>query len=157
MAAYIIKPAPSHHPMDSDKHGIPKPWREWFDEVAVELGYATRKKINTKSYTGSRTLVASDMGNIIKVTCNAPSTITLPTITSGLVDSWVTVLRLGTATIRIQAPATAAIESSGVGGGLVCTEAARQGANLTVFAASTTLYVILSGTGIWTVMGKSYV
>lgn len=158
MGTYVIKPPPAEYKVDIDLQGISKPWREYFDESNRQLGYSIRKKYNTvSSYTGDTTLNASDFGNIVKVTCNTPANITLPTITAELVDSWVTILRLGKADIRITAPASAAIERSGLGGSLVCSESARLGANLQLFAASTTLYVILGGTGIWSVMGLNLV
>ena len=157
MAEKIVKPAPVIHRVDDAKLGITKPWREYFDETTKEVGYSLRRKFNTLSYTGSCTLDDTSFGKIIKVTCNVESTITLPTVTSTLVDSWVTILRIGTAVIRIQAPSGTSIGNSGVGGAVICSELDRKDANLQLVAATTALYVILSGTGIWKVVGKSFV
>jgi hypothetical protein len=98
----------------------------------------------------SVSLTSSDFGKIIKMdNAGLSVTCTLPSVGTSDVDSWVTIFRLGTGPVSIKAADADVIEKSRAGGSLVCSEAGRVAANVTLYLATETTWAIIAGTGIW--------
>lgn len=127
---------------------ISEPWKKFLTEIGAR--HNPYVKFKSSIYTASTVLTAKDLGRVIKVDNGAlPVTITLPSVNDQDVDTWITILRLGTGWLTIQLPDSDTIEKSSQGGKIVCREVGRICANITLCLASSTKWAISGGTGIW--------
>lgn len=123
------------------------------DKTAAEdiMGAWRIAKRPSVTYTNTgATLSTNDFGRVIKFENGANNVIcTLPSVSSGDVDSWLIIMRLGTGRLTIQASDSDTIEKSKAGGQMYCQEEGRIVANLMLYLATETKWGILAGTGIW--------
>lgn len=108
-------------------------------------------KIPSASYSGTDgTLTVSDLGKTVKFTPGGKNVdCYLPSVGASEIDSWITIVRVGTGRLSVHAADNDTIEKSTPGGMVICDEAGRQGANITLFLATATQWVIVDGFGIW--------
>lgn len=129
---------------------IAPPWQTWLNEVGG--ANIPHHKINSTLYYESHTIIAAEFGRLVKfINGDVPITCTLPSVGLADIDVWITIMRIGTAPITIQASDQDTIETTSPGGRLVCYETNRICANLVLFLATETKWAILGGTGIWAV------
>jgi hypothetical protein len=121
------------------------------DREADELVKGAWRFIKKPSvtYTTSQVLTSAHFGKIVKF--NSPGGIicTLPSVGSSDIDTWLTIMRLGTGRLVIKPADADVIESSRPGGSLTCEEVGRVVANVTLYLASETIWAITAATGIW--------
>jgi hypothetical protein len=173
------RPAPIKNQVDmkTKNQGITEPWRKWFSTVSWDVDQKVNKvsgataghiailtstgdiadggvgldKIRSTTYTITTILTTAAFGRVIKFDSPNDLICYLPSVVAAQVDSWLTIMRLGTGMLTIQAADADTIEKSAAGGKIRCKEAGRVAANLTLFLATETKWAILGGTGIWEV------
>jgi hypothetical protein len=136
----------------TDKEGNVTPiWTNWFQ---LMMDTANRVYVSQPDiYTGDATLITKDFGKLIKfdndrrmVHCYLPKGNEVD------IGGKLSILRLGDGPLRIIASATDTIGNSSLGGGLVCAEPDRKGANVTLILQTSTRWSIDGGLGIWYVV-----
>ena len=163
---------------EKKKSGITESWRQWLSDLVTEVNNKTAQitegtegniviinnyggtedsgvgldKFRSQTYSTSEYLSSLDLGKIIKFNNGSGSMICyLPSLDETNIDSWVTIMRLGTGRLTIQAADIDTIEKSLPGGKIWCDEPGRVLANITLCLATVTKWAMLSGTGIWKV------
>ena len=156
--------------------GITEPWRKWFASATYDVERKANKvtgsvtgniailtssgdlasggigldKHRSVTFTDSATLTISHFGRVIKFNNGTKDVVcSLPSVGSGQIDSWITIMKFGSGTIRIKAADSDTIEKSSLGGFLKCNEPGRMVPNVILFLATETQWAILGGTGIW--------
>lgn len=135
-----------------DKNGfINKEWAQWFQSLKVFDDRISHHIVEV--HTSNLTLGIRDIGKIIKfnngslnVNCYLPSVGALD------VGSLITVMKLGTGNLRIQAVDSDTIGNSTAGGAVISAEPGRVGAHLTLFLNTETQWIITAGLGVWYVV-----
>ena len=106
-------------------------------------------KMPSTTITGSTSLTSDHFGRVIKVDSADDVVVFLPSVGKSDIDSWLTIMRLGTGKVTVKAADLDTIEKSRPGGVIFCREVGRVVANLTFFLATETKWAIQHGTGIW--------
>ncbi|MDD2805807.1 MAG: hypothetical protein PHV33_09640 [Elusimicrobiales bacterium] len=96
------------------------------------------------------TVTAADFGKTFTVNSATPQTITLPAISAENIGAEITVVKLGTGGVIIQAYTFDAISDSTVGGTLANASVAETYATITLRIASLDKWVVIGSTGTWT-------
>ncbi len=108
------------------------------------------KRPSTTYTNVGATLTTSHFGRVIKFDNGIhPVTCQMPSVGTGQIDHWITIIRLGSGSLRIKAADSDVIEKSRAGGSIICEETGRIAANVTLYLATETKWAIIGGTGIW--------
>lgn len=132
-----------------DNNGmITQRWLRWFQDISRQADH--RRRVPDLVYTSDVSLTTDDYGKIIRVDNGGTALdVTLMTPTSQDVYGWVTIVRTGTARLRIIADSTSRIEYSALGGAIWCVEEKRRAANVTLQLINQTQWGIIGATGVW--------
>ncbi len=135
-----------------DRNGFLTPrWRMWFQSLKT-LDDQIGKQV-TDTYTTSATLKTTDFGKRIEFNNGAnPVTCYLPSVESSDIGGMLTIYKLGTGHLRIQAADSDTIGNSTAGGAILTAEPSRPGMNIKLQLQSETKWFATAGYGIWYVV-----
>ena len=124
-------------------------WLHWFQTVGKYFDDYRRTPDIT--YSTSATLTTDDFGKSIVFNVGTGSlTCTLPLATSRDLHCWIgPIFRIGTGMLIISSVSPNMIETSSAGGSIMCNEAKRIAANVTLEVVSANIWGITGGTGLW--------
>jgi hypothetical protein len=136
----------------TDKDGNVSPiWVNWFQSI---MDTANRVYVSSPNiYKGDAHLITKDFGRLLKFDNDRRiARCYLPKGNEIDIGGKLNILRLGDGPLRIIAADTDTIGNSSIGGGLVCAEPDRKGANVTLLLQTATRWSIDGGLGIWYVV-----
>ena len=124
-------------------------WLRWFQRVG--MFFDDYRRTPDLVYTANATLTTDDYGKSIVFNVGSGTlTCTLPLLRSGDVHCWIgPITRIGTGTLIITATSPNVIESSSAGGSIMCNEAKRVAANVTLEVMTSNIWAITGATGLW--------
>ena len=120
-------------------------WQSWFQRLKTRDDEIRRRPY--KTYTTNQTLTTWELGNAVLFNITGDTTCTLPSVATKDVWSWITIFRMGTGTLTIQANDSDKIEKQGSAIG--CQEPNRIAANVTLQLVTETQWAIIAATGVW--------
>jgi len=145
------KPPPVQAPLLDENGNLTPQWVRWFQIIGKH--FDSFRRTPDLVYTASAALTTDDFGKMIVFNNGVANVVcTLPTVTSRDTHCWLgPIYRLGTGELTIQADTASRIESSSVGGSIMCNEVKRKAANVTLELVSDNMWAIVGATGIWRV------
>jgi len=111
------------------------------------IGGGTTRTVEAKNSGGN--IVVGDTGKVLTVNSGSTQTLNLPTLVSGDIGKFVTIVKLGAGQVTIQANTGQKIADSGTGDTIYNSTAAETYATLTLLVVTTTLWVVLGAHGTW--------
>lgn len=125
-------------------------WVRWFNELVTAVDEIRKEPYRV--HTAGVTLTTADLGLVHIFNTGATNIeVTLPSVDTSNLHSWVKIVRLGTGKARllIRASDSDLIEYSSAPGRIWCNEDKRTAANITLQLVQATKWAIMAGTGIW--------
>ena len=111
------------------------------------VGGGTTRTVEAKDSGGN--ILVGDTSKVITVNSGSTQVLNLPSLVSGDIGKYFTIVKLGAGQVTVQANTGQQIADSGTGDTIYNSTAAETYATLTLLAVTTTLWIVLGAHGTW--------